>query len=236
MKEEDIKKNENLNIPDPDLPPMKEDFKKTFPWRIFKIMAEFIEGFEFISGLKKKSVTVWGATRFSSDNPNYQKARKLGELLSKKGYSVVSGGGPEIMEAANRGASEAGGDSVGINIQLPDGQRTNKFVNKSTGFHYFFTRKVMMSFVSSVYVFFPGGYGTLDEFFEMIMLLQTQKLSHPVTIVVVGKDYWQPLFNWLRSEVYEKQKAIDEKDLSLFKLVDTAEEAVEYIIKNDKSQ
>ncbi len=235
MKDGDIEKIDRLNVPDPDLPPTKEDFKKTFPWRIFKIMAEFIEGFEFISGLNKKSVTVFGATRFSSDNPDYQKARKLGQLLSKEGYSVISGGGPGIMEAANRGAADVGGDSIGINIQLPEGQRTNIYVNKSTGFHYFFTRKVMMSFASSVYVFFPGGYGTLDEFFEMIMLLQTRKLSHPVTIVVVGKDYWQPLFDWLRSEVYEKQKAIDEKDLDLFKLVDTPEEAVEYIIKKDKS-
>lgn len=236
MEEKNIGKNEELNIPDPDLPPVKEDFKKTFPWRIFKIMAEFIEGFEFISGLKKKSVTVFGATRFPEDDPEYQKARKLGQLLAEKGYSVISGGGPGIMEASNRGAAEAGGESVGINIQLPDGQRTNKYVNKSTGFHYFFTRKVMMSFTSSVYVFFPGGYGTLDEFFEMTMLLQTQKLSHPVIIVAVGKDYWQPLFDWFKTELYEKRKAIDESDLRLFELVDTAEEAVEYIIKNDKNE
>jgi len=228
------KEKKEMNIPDPDLPPLKEDFKKTFPWRIFKIMAEFIEGFEFISELKKKSVTVFGATRFPEDDPEYRKARKLGELLSKKGYSVVSGGGPGIMEAANRGAAEAGGESVGINIQLPDRQRVNKYVNKSVGFRYFFTRKVMMSLASSVYVFFPGGYGTLDEFFEMTMLLQTKKLSHPVIIVAVGKDYWQPLFDWFRTELYEKRNAISKKDLNLFKLVDTAEEAVEYIIKHDK--
>ena len=228
------KEKDEMNIPDPDLPPAKEDFKKTFPWRIFKIMAEFIEGFEFISGLKKKSVTVFGATRLSEDDSEYRKARKLGELLSKKGYSIISGGGPGIMEAVNRGAAEAGGESVGINISLPDGQRANKYMNKSIGFHYFFIRKVMMSFASSVYIFFPGGYGTLDEFFEMTMLLQTKRLSHPVIIVAVGKDYWQPLFDWFRAELYEKRNAISEKDLHLFKLVDTAEEAVEYIVKNDR--
>ncbi len=219
-------------IADPDLPPVVEDFRKTFPWKIFKIMAEFIEGFEFIIDFKK-SATVWGATRFSSDDHYYKEARKLGSLLAKEGYSVVTGGGPGIMEAANRGAYEAGGESVGINIQLPDKQRANKFLKKSIGFYYFFTRKVMMSMVSSVYVFFPGGYGTLDEFFEMITLAQTKKLSHKVLIVVVGKDYWEPLFNWIKEEVYEKRQAIYEKDMELFHLVDNAEEALEIIKKEN---
>ena len=224
------------NVSDSDFSSTKEDFKKTFPWRIFKIMAEFIEGFEFISNLKDKSVTVFGATRFLSDNSDYQKAEKLGALLSKEGYTVITGGGPGIMEAANKGAYEAGGESAGINIELPESQESNRFVNKSSSFHYFFIRKMMMSFASSVYLFFPGGYGTLDEFFEMVMLLQTKKLSQPVTIVAVGKDYWEPLFRWFKDELYEKQKAISEGDLKLFKLVDTPEEAVEYIksIKNIK--
>jgi uncharacterized protein (TIGR00730 family) len=217
--------------PDPDLPPIKEDFRKTFPWRIFKIMAEFIEGFEFITDFKKKSATIWGATRFKEDDRYYQEARKLGFLLAKEGYTVVTGGGPGIMEAANRGASEAKGDSVGMNIQLPDQQRANKYVNRSAGFYYFFTRKVMMSMASSVYVFFPGGFGTLDEFFEMITLAQTKKLSHKVLIVVVGKDYWQPLFDWLKSEVYQKRNAINKKDLEIFNLVDSAQEALKIIKK-----
>ncbi len=218
-------------LPDPDLPPINEDFKKTFPWRIFKIMAEFIEGFEFISEFKNKSATIWGATRFSEDNPYYNEAKKLGYLLSKEGYAVVTGGGPGIMEAANRGAHENNGDSVGINIQLIEKQRTNEYVNKSIGFHYFFTRKVMMSMASSVYIFFPGGYGTLDEFFEMITLAQTKKLSHEVLILVLGKDYWQPLFDWLKSEVYQKRNAICEKDLEIFKIVDSAQEAIDIIRK-----
>lgn len=228
-----MSKKEKISVSNPEIP-IKEDFKKGFSWKIFKIMAEFIEGFEFISEIKKKSVTVFGAARFSEDSLEYQKARKLGELLSKEGYSVVSGGGPGIMEAANRGAFEAGGESIGITVQLPKEQETNKFVNKSIGFYYFFTRKMMMSFASSVYIFFPGGYGTLDEFFEMVMLVQTKKLSRPVIIITVGKDYWQPLFSWFKSELYKKRGTISEEDLSLFKLVDTVEEAVDYIIKNGK--
>lgn len=229
-----MRNTKNLNIPDPDLPPVKEDFTKTFPWRIFKIMAEFIEGFEFINGFKTKSATVFGATRFSEDNEYYKKARKLGELLSKEGYIVVSGGGPGIMEAANRGAYEVGGESVGMNIELPGGQRTNPFVKKAVGFYYFFTRKVMMSFASSVYIFFPGGFGTLDEFFEMVTLLQTRKLSHPVKIIVVGKDYWGPMIKWFEEELCNKQQSIAKKDLKLFKLVDTPEEVIKYIKNNKK--
>lgn len=217
--------------PDSKLPPIKEDFRTTFQWKIFKIMAEFIEGFEFITDFKTKSASIFGATRFEPDNKYYKEAQKLGELLVKEGYAVISGGGPGIMEAANRGAFNAKGDSIGINIQLPEGQRSNEFVTKSIGFHYFFTRKVMMSLASSVYVFFPGGYGTLDEFFEMIVLSQTQKLSHKVTIVVVGKEFWEPLFKWIENDIYEKNKAIDKEDLSIFKLVDNAEEAISYIKK-----
>jgi len=237
MKKENRETKINLSeLADPDLPPIKEDFRKTFPWRIFKIMAEFIEGFEFIADFKKKSATILGATRFSSEDHYYKEAEKLGSLLVKEKYTVVTGGGPGIMEAANKGAHEAGGNSVGINIQLPDRQRANKFVNRSAGFYYFFTRKVMMSMASSVYVFFPGGYGTLDEFFEMITLAQTKKLSHKVLIIVIGKDYWQPLFDWLRSEVYQKRDAIYEKDLKIFRLVDSAEEAMEIIREENISR
>ncbi len=222
-------------IPDLDLPPIKEDFRKSFPWRIFKIMAEFIEGFEFIADFKKKSATIWGATRFTTDNHYYKEAEKMGSLLVEEGYAVVTGGGPGIMEAGNKGAYNKGGDSIGINIQLPESQRSNKFVNKSIEFYYFFTRKVMMSMASSVYVFFPGGYGTLDEFFEMVTLAQTKKLTHEVLIVVVGKEYWQTLSDWLEKEVYQKRGAIDESDLDLFKMVDSAEEAIEVIKENNKN-
>lgn len=213
---------------DSDLPPVKEDFRKTFSWRIFRIMAEFIEGFQFIADFKK-AVAIFGSTRFSEKNPYYQEARKLGKFLAKSGYVVITGGGPGIMEAANRGAFEVGGESVGINIELPEGQVMNKFVRKPIGFHYFFTRKVMLSFACCGYVFFPGGLGTLDELFEMITLVQTKKLPQPISIIVVGKNYWQPLFDWLKNEVYQKQNAISKKDLEIFHLVDSAKEAFEII-------
>ena len=135
------------------------------------------------------------------------------------------------MEAGNRGAFEAGGESIGINIQLADGQRMNSYVNKPIGFDHFFTRKVMLSFASKAYVFFPGGFGTLDEFFEMVTLIQTKKLEKPVPIIVIGKAYWQPLFNWLKEEVYQKQKAIKKEDLDIFQLVDSVEEAFKILKK-----
>ena len=148
------KKNVDLSkLPDTDLPPAKEDFRETFQWRIFRIMAEFVEGFQFTADTKN-SVTILGASSFSEDNPEYEKARKMGQLLAKDGFTVVTGGGPGIMEAANRGAFEVGGDSVGINIQLEEGERANKYMKRSIGFHYFFTRKVMLSFASSGYIFF----------------------------------------------------------------------------------
>jgi len=225
--------NENRNdllYPDFALPPANEDFRKTFQWRIFKIMSEFIDGYHFLADFKK-TVTVFGSTNLKPDNKYYQEARKFGFAISKKGYTVITGGGPGIMEAANRGAFEAGGNSIGINIELPQGQRVNKYVNKPIGFYYFFTRKVMLSFSSDAYIFFPGGYGTLDEFFEMVTLVQTKKLSRPVPIIVVGREYWQPLFNWLKLEAYDKLKAVKEEDLEIINIVDSSEEAIKLLSK-----
>lgn len=223
---------ETYLYPDPHLPPVKEDFRETFQWKIFKIMAEFIDGFHFLADLNK-TITVFGSTSFTPENIYYKEARKLGSLLAKAGFTVITGGGPGIMEAANRGAFEAGGESAGINIQLPEGQRMNKYVTKPIGFNYFFTRKVMLSFSSRAYVFFPGGFGTLDEFFEMVTLVQTGKLAKPVPVIAVGKEYWQNLFEWLKSEVYSRQKSIKAKDLEIFQLVDSAKDAYQ-IIKNIK--
>ena len=138
------------------------------------------------------------------------------------------------MEAANRGAFEAGGISIGINIELSEGQRMNSYVNRPIGFYYFFTRKVMLSFSSDVYVFFPGGFGTLDEFFEMVTLVQTKKLKKDVPIIVVKKEYWEPLFKWLELEVYLKYKAITKENLKIFQIVDSAQEAMEIIEKRKK--
>lgn len=216
--------------PDPQLPPIREDFRQTFSWRIFRIMAEFVEGFQFITDFKK-AVGIFGSTRAKEKDHYYQEARRLAKLLAKKGFAIITGGGPGIMEAANRGAHEAGGESVGINIQLPIGQRMNDYVKSPIGFHYFFTRKVMFSFACQIYIFFPGGFGTLDEFFEIVTLVQTKKLPKPVLTIAVGKEYWTPLFNWLKEELYQKRDAINKKDLSIFQLVDSAKEAFE-IIKN----
>ena len=135
------------------------------------------------------------------------------------------------MEAANKGAFEAGGESVGLDIELPEGQRMNDYVKKPVGFHYFFTRKVMFSFACSTYVFFPGGFGTLDEFFEMITLIQTKKISRRILVITVGKDYWGGLFEWIEKTVYQKYRAIKKDDKQIFHLVDSAKEAFDIILK-----
>lgn len=213
-----------------DFYPPQEDFKKSFQWRIFKVMSEFIDGFDFIANFKdKKAVTIFGSTRFSENNRFFKEAQKLGKMLAKRGFVVITGGESGIMEAANKGAFKANGESVGININLPTGKGTNKFVKKAIAFDHFFVRKVMLSFSSSFYVFFPGGYGTLDEFFEMITLVQTKKLAQKVKIILIGKEYWQGLVSWLLKEVLDRQKAISSKDIKLFEIVDNAEEALKLI-------
>lgn len=207
-----------------------KDFRETVQWRIFKIIAEFVDGFNFLADIKK-SVTFFGSARIKPEAPSYQKARKLGFMLAKNGYDIITGGGPGIMEAANRGASEAKGNSIGFNIQLPAEQRINDYVNKSIAFHYFFTRKLMLSYSAQAYVFFPGGMGTLDEFFEIITLIQTKKIEK-ITVIAVGKDFWSPLYHFLKNTVYKKYGAIDNEDMWLFYIVDTAEEAFKIIRKS----
>jgi len=216
--------------PDPHLPPPKEDFRETFQWRIFRIMAEFIEGYHFLADIRR-GITIFGSTSFTPKDHFYKEAYKLGKLLAENGYTVITGGGPGIMEAANKGAFMAGGISVGMNIELPEGQRMNEYVNKPIGFAYFFTRKVMLSFSSEAFVFFPGGFGTLDEFFELVTLLQTKKIFKPRPLIAVGKEYWQNLFNWIQKEVYQKYQAIKKEDLDLIKIVDSAEEAFNFLKK-----
>lgn len=216
--------------PDTDLPPAKEDFREGIQWKVFRIMAELVDGFHFLKDLKR-TITVFGSSRMSPDNPYYKEAEKFGKSLAKNKFTIITGGGPGIMEAANKGAKEAGGESVGINIQLPSGQRINKYVTKGIGFHYFFTRKLMLAFSSKAYVFFPGGFGTLDEFFEMVTLVQTKKVDHPVPIIVIGKDYWEPLFQWIKEKTFNEQEAIKKEHLDIFQLVDSAEEALAIIKK-----
>lgn len=191
-------------------------------------MAEFVDGFQFLADLKK-TVTFFGSARLEAGSQYYEEARRLSSLLAKEGFTIITGGGPGIMAAANRGAYGKGGRSVGINIELPQGQRTNNYVEKSIGFHHFFTRKVILSFTSQAYVFFPGGFGTLDEFFEMITLIQTKKIPSTIPVVAVGRDYWQGMFDWITKTVYEKNNAIEKNHLKIYHLVDSMQEALEIV-------
>lgn len=202
-------------------------------WRIFRIMAEFVEGFQFLSETSRE-VTIFGSGKFSPSDHWYKEAEKLGRLLAKNKFTVITGGGPGVMEAGNKGAAEAGGQSIGLNIQLPTEQRTNPFVKTGRAFHYFFTRKVMMAASAQAYVFFPGGFGTLDELLEMLVLIQTNK-AQKVPVICVGHDFWDQFFEWVKNSVFEKYRAIDGKDLKLYKVVDTAEEAFA-LIKDSKER
>lgn len=201
-------------------------------WRIFRIMAEFVEGFQFLSE-SKKEVTFFGSARFDPNNHWYQEAEKLGRLLAKCGFTVITGGGPGIMEAGNKGAKEAGGESIGLNIQLPSEQRINSYVTRGRAFYYFFTRKVMLAASAQAYVYFPGGFGTLDEMFEIVTLIQTGKMKK-TPVILVGKDYWEGLFAWMKEQLVETYQAIHPEDLKLMHIVDRAEEAFQLIEKSEE--
>lgn len=219
---------------DPELMPTEHmDFRSAASWRIFRIMAEFIEGFQFLADLKRE-VTFFGSARTKPGEHFYDEARKLGKMLGKAGFTVVTGGGPGIMEAGNRGAHEAKATSVGLNIQLPREQRTNPFITKGMGFHYFFVRKVMLSASSQAYIFFPGGFGTIDELMELIVLIQTNKMKR-IPIVLVGRKFWGGLFGWIRETVLEKYSFIEAADMDIATVVDTAEE-VFAIVKKSKER
>src|SRR3989344_4277991 len=221
-----------MNVPASKLPAFEEpaDFRSSLHWRGFRIIAELIDGWQFLADFKK-TITFFGSARFQQGDRWYEEARKLGAMLVAEGFGVVTGGGPGIMEAGNQGASEAGGESIGLNIKLPMEQRTNPYVRESTAFYYFFVRKLMMSYAARAYVFFPGGLGTLDEAFEILTLIQTKKISDKIPVVLVGKEFWEPIHTWLAEEMYTKLHTIDEADTRLYTIVDSAEEAFE-IVKN----
>ena len=179
-------------------------------WRIFRIMAEFVDGFEMLEKIKK-AVTVWGSARVKEGDKWYEMAVKTGKLLAKEGYAVITGGGPGIMEAANKGATLAGGHSIGLNIELPTEQKPNPYAKTLLSFRYFFTRKVMFVKYTNGFIIFPGGFGTLDEFTEAITLIQTRRV-HKFPVVLIDSSYWNGLIKWLE-EVVAKRKYIDKKDL-----------------------
>ncbi|WP_207421218.1 TIGR00730 family Rossman fold protein [Desertivirga brevis] len=205
-----------------------QEIKVTDSWQIFKIMAEFVEGFEKLSKIGP-CVSIFGSARTTQDNKYYKIAEDIARLLTDRGYGVISGGGPGIMEAANKGAYENGGKSVGLNIELPFEQFHNKYIDrdKMLEFDYFFVRKVMFMKYSQGFIVLPGGFGTMDEMFEAITLIQTGKIAR-FPIVLVGSDYWRGLLDWVENHMLDA-KNISPEDLNLYSLVDTAEEAAEQI-------
>jgi uncharacterized protein (TIGR00730 family) len=210
-------------------------------WKILRVIAEFVDGWQFLADLKK-SVTIFGSARNPSEDKWYQEARKLGYMLANSGYDVVTGGGPGIMEGANLGAYEANlnehkgakGESIGLNIQLPFEQKVNPYVQDGISFNYFFTRKVMLSYSSKAYVYFPGGFGTLDEFFEITNLIQNQKIDSNIAVVLIGKEYWGDLVLWFEEYVYETYGFVKEEIFFTYDVVDTAEEAFAIIKRKTK--
>jgi uncharacterized protein (TIGR00730 family) len=202
-------------------------------WRVFRIMSEFVQGFELLRshGL---AATFWGSARTDPSDKYYKAAEELAAKMAKKGFSIISGGGPGIMEASNVGAFKVGGRSVGLNIKLPFEQKLNPYTNESLNFDFFFSRKVMLTFASEVYVYFPGGFGTLDELFEILTLIQTKKIE-PIPVVLYGKDYWTPLLDFFKNDLLEKHGTISPEDLDLFHLVDSVDEAMKYISKEVKN-
>jgi uncharacterized protein (TIGR00730 family) len=203
-------------------------FIKEDPWRIFRIMAEFVDSFEALSKIGP-GVTVFGSARMKPRDPYYRAAVELARGLAKHKLAVITGGGPGIMEAANRGAALGKGKSVGLNIELPREQRGNRYANIPIHFHYFFARKVCFVKYSLGFVFMPGGFGTLDEFFEVITLVQTERIP-AFPLILFGRDYWKGLLAWMRSTLQDKHQFISPGDLDLVTITDDPQEAVKVIL------
>lgn len=197
-------------------------------WRLFRIMAEFVDGFEALSQCHP-AVTMFGSTRVKPTDEVYQKAERIGQLLAENGFSVITGGGPGVMEGANKGASLAGGKSIGLNIQLPLEQKPNPYANITLSFRYFFVRKVMFVKYAVAYIILPGGFGTMDELFESITLIQTHKIR-PFPVILVGSNYWKGLLDWIK-EVLLKEGKISRPDLEILQLIDDPMEIVKIIKK-----
>ena len=209
------------------------EFTQTDPWRVFRIMGEFVEGFDSLADLGS-AVTIFGSARTKPDDPMYQAAVELGAKLGRAGFAVITGGGPGIMEAGNRGARESGARSIGLNIELPFEQHVNPYVDEPIDFHYFFARKTMFLKYANAFVIFPGGFGTMDEFFESLTLIQTGKMRN-FPVVLFGMDYWRGLVDWLRDTMLAEGK-ISEGDLDLLLMTDSTDEACEFIVRSAKEE
>ncbi|PIR04179.1 MAG: hypothetical protein COV59_03270 [Candidatus Magasanikbacteria bacterium CG11_big_fil_rev_8_21_14_0_20_39_34] len=207
----------------------KGDFRQS--WRIFRIMAEFVEGYQFLSELKNE-VTILGSARFHPDESYYKVAYEIGKILAENNFTTITGGGPGIMEAANKGAFEGKGQSVGLNIELPFEQVLNPYVTRSTSFNYFFTRKVMLTSPAHAFVYFPGGFGTMDEFFEVVDLMELGMMNKS-PIILVGSSYWKPLIKFLKSCCIEGAGSMTAEQINSWHVVDSAQEAFKYIKGHD---
>jgi uncharacterized protein (TIGR00730 family) len=206
----------------------KITFIKEDPWRIFRIMAEFVDSFETLSQVGP-GVTVFGSARMLPDNPYYAAAVELAKGLAKNNLAVITGGGPGIMEAANKGATSAHGKSVGLNIELPHEQKGNRYANIPINFHYFFSRKVCFVKYSMAFVFMPGGFGTLDEFFEVLTLVQTRRIPE-YPIILFGRDYWKGLLKWMKARMLEEDAFISPGDMDLVTITDDPQKAIDIIL------
>jgi uncharacterized protein (TIGR00730 family) len=213
--------------------PHADEFLHTDTWRVFRIMGEFVQGFEDLAHITR-GVAIFGSARTPPADPEYQAAQQTGTLFAQAGYSVITGGGPGIMEAANRGAFEAGGMSVGCNIELPHEQKSNDYLTLSLKFKYFFVRKMMFVKYSNAFIIFPGGFGTLDELFEALTLIQTRKI-HDFPIVMYGTNYWQPMLDWLRGPMLSERKIVEE-DFRRLHVTDSPAEIVEVVKAYEASQ
>ncbi len=196
-------------------------------WRMFRIMSDFVDGFDAMSAIDIPAVTIYGSARTTADDPSYKLAERIAAELAKSGYGVITGGGPGIMEAANKGAFEADGLSIGLNISLPHEQHANPYTNFPLNFKYFFVRKVMLMKYSMAFICMPGGFGSLDELFESLTLIQTERIR-PFPIVLVGSDFWSGLVQWIEDTMLSRGN-IDANDLKLFKVLDDVDEIVQYI-------
>ena len=206
------------------------DFTQQDTWRVFRVMAEFIEGFEGLADVTR-AVSVFGSARAKPGDKHYEMARTAGRLLVQNGFKVITGGGAGVMEGANRGAREAGGETIGLNINLPMEQKPNPYISRLMSFRYFFVRKVMFLKYSVGTIALPGGFGTMDEFFELITLQQTRKVP-PMPVALVDKSYWSGLIEWIKDKMMTEYGYVHPEDLEIFCFCDDVDTAVNYIVEN----